>query len=626
MTLKTGSIRYLVKILSDVFVAYISIVFALLIKYEYFKYINIYYILIFIMIKIFMIYIFGNYSSLWRYTNLFDLTKIIIASFISTCILISWKLLTPSVKTNFNISFLILDFVIATILFCILRITTRTVSQRSYLKNIIRNFLNNNINLEGLAIIGAGDAGERILKEIHNSKKKKFNVIGLFDDDLSKVGKYVHGIKVHGTIEEIKYHSDIIDEIFICVPSANNNQMRRIIEICKSTGKKYRTLPSLAEIIDDTIKISGIRDVSMTDILGREEIKLDKKSISQFLLNKKILITGAGGSIGSELVRQCLGYKPGELLLLDNSEYNLFKIDNECKLLNKNRIVEIIPILADIKDKNCVEKYFIKYKPNIVIHAAAYKHVPMQEEFPWEAIFTNVIGSKNIIDLSHKYNVESFVLVSSDKAVKPANIMGATKRIAEMLIQDIQRISKTHFIAVRFGNVLCSSGSVIPIFQEQIKNGGPVNVTHPEMTRYFMSIPEASQLILQAASLGKGGEIFILKMGSPINIDYLARELIKLYGYEPDIDIKIQYTGVRPGEKLHEDLYLDYENFISTKHEKILVLNNNSKYTILDVNIKNLIDSANRHDKGNIEKYLSALIPEYIPHFNEKRLFTRINR
>ena len=359
-----------------------------------------------------------------------------------------------------------------------------------------------------------------------------------------------------------------------------------------------------------------LKFLSLLDLLGREEVELDKKSINKFIKGKRVLVTGAGGSIGSELVRQCIKFKPSVLVMMDTSELNLFQIDRE--IISEESNILFKPVLSDIRDFSVVDQVFNEFKPQIVFHAAAYKHVPMQEYFPWEAVKTNVFGTLNVSDLSVKYDVEKFVLVSTDKAVKPTNVMGATKRLAEMVTLNYNRKqNKTEFMAVRFGNVLGSSGSVIPIFQEQIKNGGPVTVTDPDMERYFMSIPEASQLILQAGSLGNGGEVFILDMGDPIKIIDIANELIRLSGFEPGADILIKYTGTRPGEKKIEELSLPTEKLDKTKHEKILVLNDSEItdeiLTSIIHDVKDLEDGLSGRTANQVRSLLSSILPEYVP-------------
>ena len=388
----------------------------------------------------------------------------------------------------------------------------------------------------------------------------------------------------------------------------------KIIDICKKAGKPFRTLPSVNEVMSGKLSINQLREVSVIDLLGRNEVEIDDSAINKYLKGKRVLITGAGGSIGSELVRQCLRFEPALLVMLDNSEYNLFNIERE--LLGKENNVLIKPLLSNIRDKDILSKVFSQYEPQVVFHAAAYKHVAMQEEFPWEAIKTNVNGTANLVKLSLEHNTEKFVLVSTDKAVKPINVMGATKRLAELICQGANSSYSTRFMAVRFGNVLGSSGSVIPIFQEQIKAGGPITITDPDMERYFMSVPEAAQLIIQAGSIGKGGEVFALDMGQPIKILDIANELIRLSGLEPDIDIPISFIGARPGEKQFEELFHDSETIQKTLHDKIFkirpTLNEDTVKSITKRIMGNEL-SGNEFNNNELRVTLANLVPEYTP-------------
>ncbi len=369
-------------------------------------------------------------------------------------------------------------------------------------------------------------------------------------------------------------------------------------------------------VIFSDVTLQSIRDVSYLDLLGRDEVQLDINAIESFIMGKRILITGAGGSIGSELVRQCLDYDPGSLVLLDNSEQNLFNIQQEVSFYETKTLIR--SVLANVRDKNLLQNTFQEYRPQVVIHAAAYKHVPMQELHPWSAVSTNVLGTLHLVQLANRFNADKFVLVSTDKAVHPVNIMGATKRLAEKVIQSVDmRESNTEFTAVRFGNVIGSSGSVIPIFRDQINRGGPVTITHPEMSRYFMSITEASQLILQAGSMeSKSGQIYLLDMGKPVRIKDMANDLIRLSGLEPEKDIPIIYTGLRPGEKLYEELVSKEEKAQSTDHKKIMVLNNgtnNMPWDIMKREIQSLVDISLKFDTDQIKRKLQQMIPDYTP-------------
>ena len=456
---------------------------------------------------------------------------------------------------------------------------------------------------------------EKIIREVRDNKKMKVIVVGIVDDDGSKIGATIHGVPILGSIEELTKLKVPFDEIIICIPTASNLEMRRIISICKATGKSYRTVPTFSELIGGKVSLKSVRDVSMVDLLGRKEVELDRSSISHYIYGKKVLVTGAGGSIGSELVRNCLTFDPDLLILLDQSEHNLFKIGRECE--QNSHPVSFQSILGDIRDKTLLRRVFSSFKPDVVFHAAAYKHVPMQEEHPWEAILTNIQGTLNLINASENSGVNRFVFVSTDKAVNPTNIMGATKRVAEKLIQSKAIDSKVKYMAVRFGNVIGSSGSVIPIFQEQIRNGGPITITNPKMQRYFMSISEAAQLILQAGAMGKGGEIYVLDMGRAVNIKDIAYELIRLSGLEPEKDISIEYIGSRPGEKMFEELHTDDENIIETGHDKIYMMKNGnrSNWDHFLKQVSAVINSAGSYNINKVTDELKKCIPAYTPDF-----------
>jgi len=467
-------------------------------------------------------------------------------------------------------------------------------------------------------LIGAGESGEFICKELINDPNHRMHPIGFLDDNRDLFGRTIHGKKVFGKISDLSEYIMDYDEALICCPNAPRKDTYRIIEICKNSGKPFKTLPSIQELVSGKLTVNQLREVSIIDLLGRNEIKLDQELINSYINGKRILITGAGGSIGSELVRQCLGYEPALMVMLDNSEYNLFQIERE--VLSKNTNVLTKPLLSNIRDIDILGKVFNEYEPQVVFHAAAYKHVAMQEEFPWEAIKTNVYGTTHLVKLSLEHNVEKFVLVSTDKAVKPINVMGATKRLAELVCLGANESFNTRFMAVRFGNVLGSSGSVIPIFQEQIKNGGPITITDPDMERYFMSVPEAAQLIMQAGSIGKGGEVFALDMGQPIKIIDIANELVRLSGLEPDIDIPISFIGARPGEKKLEELVHDEETVRSTLHEKILEIRQTITPEILkDISSRIMDGELTGHEFNNsqIRVSLSYLVPEYEPSNND---------
>ena len=498
---------------------------------------------IFLIVKVSCFHLFALYSGMWRYTSVWDLLNIFKGNVLASSIIV----VLVSYLYGFEYisrSLFVIDFILCSILISVVRLGIRLFF--SHLQDFLSTKEKSKTK-KNILIVGAGFSGQAILRQSLQNNIP-IRVIGFLDDDIGKIGRKIHGVSILSRIDEINKIEEKFDEIFICIPSANRIQMSRLVDLCKESGKPVKTLPSLSEVISEKVSFSQLRKVSILDLLGRDEVKLNIDSINKTFKGKRVVITGAGGSIGSELVRQCLNFSPSLLIMIDISELNLFEIDRQ---LNQNDTKTLLkPILCDIRDYSTLQDVFEEYKPQVVLHAAAYKHVPLQEKFPWEAIKTNIFGTFNLSEVSIEHKVEKFVLVSTDKAVRPTNVMGATKRIAEIIALYFNRDKKiTDFMAVRFGNVLGSSGSVIPIFQDQIKKGGPLTVTDPNMERFFMSIPEASQLILQAGSFGIGGEIFILDMGSPIRIIDIANQLIRLSGFEPEKDIEIKVTGARPGEK-----------------------------------------------------------------------------
>lgn len=420
-------------------------------------------------------------------------------------------------------------------------------------------------------IIGAGYAGRDIIKSIKQTMNEKYNIVGIIDDDKSKLNCSINGINVIGNRNQIVNicNKKEIDEIFFAISKIDKKKKKEILEICQETGKKIRILPTTEDIIRNKNMYQNLREVDIEDILGRDPVKLDNKKIGTLIEGKTILITGAGGSIGSELCRQIIKYNPSRMVLFDIYENNLYDIELELKSIYKH--IEIDAIVGSVRDLKKLESVFETYNPYLVFHAAAHKHVPLMENSPLEAIKNNVFGTYNVANCADKYKARKMILISTDKAVNPTNIMGATKRLCEMIIQVKNKTSKTEYAAVRFGNVLGSNGSVVPLFKKQIAEGGPVTVTHKDIIRYFMTIPEAAQLVLQAMSYAKGGEIFVLDMGEPVKIYDLAVSLIKLSGYEPDIDIPIVFTGLRPGEKLYEELLMKEEGLQKTENKKIFI-------------------------------------------------------
>ncbi|MFC4100421.1 polysaccharide biosynthesis protein [Paenibacillus xanthanilyticus] len=420
-------------------------------------------------------------------------------------------------------------------------------------------------------IIGAGDCGVIIAKEIMNNPNAELQIVGFIDDDAKKIKTRIFGIAVLGDRNDI---ADVVkstnaEEIIIAMPSVGREQVSEIIELCKDTSAKTKIIPGLSDLITGKVSVTSLRDVDVEDLLGREPVRPDLNGIAEYVENKIVLVTGAGGSIGSELSRQIASFKPKKLLLLGHGENSIYSIEMELRFNYPS--LQLETIIADVQDRSRIDEVFRLHNPRVVFHAAAHKHVPLMERNPAEAVKNNVFGTRNVADAADKYQVERFVLISSDKAVNPSSIMGATKRMAEMYIQSMDATSKTKFVAVRFGNVLGSRGSVIPRFREQIMNGGPVTVTHPDMVRYFMTIPEAVQLVIQAGAFAQGGEIFVLDMGAPVKILNLAEDVIRLSGYEPYQDIDIAFTGMREGEKLFEELLLNEEEITKTKHNRIFI-------------------------------------------------------
>lgn len=418
-------------------------------------------------------------------------------------------------------------------------------------------------------VVGAGEAGAMIIKEFQNSRYLDQKVCCVIDDNEAKQGKYLRGVKIMGGRDDIRYlaHELQIDEIIVALPSASQSQVKEILQICQETGCELKVLPGLYQMINGEISVSKLRKVEIEDLLGREPIKLQVDSVMGYVAGKVILVTGGGGSIGSELCRQIAAHKPKKLIIVDIYENNAYDIQQELK--RKSPELDLVVLIASVRNTHRMNSIFETYRPDIVYHAAAHKHVPLMEDSPNEAIKNNVFGTYKTAKAADKYGVKRFVLISTDKAVNPTNIMGASKRICEMIIQMMNNHSKTDFVAVRFGNVLGSNGSVIPLFKKQIEQGGPVTVTHPEIIRYFMTIPEAVSLVLQAGALAKGGEIFVLDMGEPVKILDLAKNLIRLSGYKPFEDIPIEFTGLRPGEKLYEELLMSEEGLRETENALI---------------------------------------------------------
>jgi FlaA1/EpsC-like NDP-sugar epimerase len=572
-------------------------------------------LLVFVLvIKTVIFGLFKQYRGWWRYVGISDLTGIVRASLVSTMLIFGlWVagLYIGPVRKGISSVFDISQAVFVVDMFC-------TVLLLAGLRMAIRLYYEEFRTVESgrlkrFLIVGAGNTGESLLREIHRMSVAEYEMIGFIDDDPAKQGIHIHDIPVLGTVEQLAEicTEKNIEEVAIAMPSATVQQRRRVVQVCQGTKVRFRTVPSMTDIASGRFRVSQIRDVDINDLLGREAIQLDTDSIETFIKGKTILVTGAGGSIGSEMCRQICHFGPKLLLLVEQAENPLFYIERELRETFPD--ITMTAVVCDITDQSRVEGIFEKYRPEIIIHAAAHKHVPLMEGNPGEAIKNNVVGSETVADAADKFGAGNFVMISTDKAVNPTSIMGSSKRVAELYVQDLNRTSKTHFVTVRFGNVLGSEGSVVPIFKKQIAQGGPLTVTHPEMKRYFMTIPEASQLVLQAASMGKGGEIFVLDMGEPVKIVDLARELITLSGFRPGEDIEITFTGLRPGEKLFEELSIKGEDMQETRHPKISIWKNMPMdRNRLRAKIAELVALAKTGEHDAIAAKIKELVPEYI--------------
>jgi FlaA1/EpsC-like NDP-sugar epimerase len=573
--------------------------------------------------KIVVFYMFDLYKGMWRYTSINDLLDIIKASGISTLLVVMVVAFTHGLAGFARAAFVI-DWVLTVFLIAGYRLGIRLyfwLGPRDRLSSfrLLTPFKFRKGERSGarkLLILGAGDCGEKIYREIEDNASLRYEVVGFLDDDLTKVGRLLHGVPILGTTSELKNLSKRVgaEETLIAIPSATSAQMRALLARCEESGLPSKTVPGMGELIDGKVSIKAIRDVDYRDLLGREVVRLEEDRIAGYVGKARVLVTGAGGSIGSELCRQICRFDPSCLILYERAESPLYEIDLE--LRTDYPEVKVVPILGDIRDRSQLSRALSDHRPQVVFHAAAYKHVPMMELQPWKAVRNNILGTRNVMDVSREHGVERFVLVSTDKAVRPANVMGASKRVAELLVQSQNGcgLGRTKFITVRFGNVVGSVGSVVPLFKKQIERGGPVTVTHPEVTRYFMTIPEACQLILQAGAMGEGGEIFILDMGTPVKIVDMAKDLIRLSGFEPDVDIKIEFVGLRPGEKLFEELITSGEGIVPTSHEKILVLRGQTcDQDRLNAVIEDLTKLAEEQNGAGIRAKLQEIVEDYRP-------------
>ena len=557
-----------------------------------------------VIIYLLSFYVFKLYGRIWRYASATELIAVVMANLVGSAVWYSISLYIGAVlpRSLYVFTFLLLIFFIGGIRMA-LRFYSYVMNKPKY-KQMQRK-------KNKVLIIGAGDAGAMLLREIERYHIANRKVVGFIDDDKNKTGKILLGVKILGTRDEIiKIAAEkSIDEIIIAMPSVKGKEIKAIINICKETNCKLTILPGLYEIIEGKVSISQLRPVDIEDLLGRDPVKLDTTAVKEYLAGKIVLITGAGGSIGSEIVRQVAKMQPKKLLLLGKGENSIYEITQELKINCPE--VKTVPIIADIRDKERIKAIMDYFKPQVVFHAAAHKHVPLMEYQPAEAVRNNILGTKVVADEAAAHNVETFVMISTDKAVNPTSVMGCTKRVAEMYVQSMNKNSGTRFVAVRFGNVLGSRGSVIPLFKKQIAKGGPVTVTHPDMKRYFMTIPEASQLVLQAGAMAKGGEVFVLDMGEPIRIYDLAKDLITLSGLIPDKDIEIKITGLRPGEKLFEELLSAEDGTEKTTHKKIFTARiKEIDKAGLDREIRRILEIT---DGEEVVAALQKIVPTYTP-------------
>lgn len=555
-----------------------------------------------VLVKLAIFYLFGLVRGWWRYVGMSDLADISKAATLSSAILYPFF---ESVFANsgYPRSVLAIDLALTILAMGGARFVVRAYTEHAQ----------SSVKREGAIVVGAGQAGSAIVRELKNNPSLLFKPVAFVDDDLTKTGIRIHGVRVFGQTSDLPRLIEELDAtcVLIAIPSATGPQVERIIRRCRECKVDFKILPALSERLDNTVSVKELRSLNVEDLLGRTPVLLDTESIRKRVEDKMLLITGAAGSIGSEIVRQAAKHHPRGLVLFERSENDLFKLCNE--LSEHFPTLNYVPVVGDILDVGTLRDTFAFHRPNSVFHAAAYKHVPMMERNCFQAVVNNIFGTYNVALVARQFRVEDFVMLSSDKAVNPTNIMGVTKRVAELILLGLQH-ETTRFVAVRFGNVLGSNGSVLPIFQQQVARGGPVRVTHPDAKRYFMTIPEAVQLVLQASTMGKGGEIFILDMGDPIRIQDLARNVIKLSGLQPDQDIQIAFTGLRPGEKLVEELLTEGEGITRTWHDKIRVLSS-SEVSFEQIRewldtLSALVEAKNMH--GLVSK-LCAIVPEYTP-------------
>lgn len=560
-----------------------------------------------LVIAIAIFWYFRLYHSLWQFASIIELKNIVLATIVdSLANIILFEVSGNSLpRSCYFIYFMLLTMFLGgeRFLYRLLRLKHSKIGFNIDNKEVK--------DLQKVMIIGAGLAGEKIYREIINSKQVYKQVMCFIDDDRNKQGRSVHGVTVYGGRDKIAEAAEKfgIEEILVAIPSADKKELADVLNICKETKCLIKKLPGMYELLNGNVHISDFKEVDVLDLLGRDPIEVNLEDIMGYVTDKVVMVTGGGGSIGSELCRQIAASKPKQLIIVDIYENNAYDIQLELK--EKYHDLNLEVMIASVRNTKRVDSLFKRFRPDIVYHAAAHKHVPLMEDSPNEAVKNNVFGTLNVVKVADKYNTKRFILISTDKAVNPTNVMGATKRICEMIVQSYNKKSKTEFVAVRFGNVLGSNGSVIPLFKKQIKAGGPVTVTHPDIIRYFMTIPEAVSLVLQAGAYAKGGEIFILDMGKPVKIADMARNLIKLSGFEPDVDIKIEYTGLRPGEKLYEELLMKEEGLQETPNKLIHIgkpIEMNEE--VFFERLKDLKEEA-YEEVEDIRSFIKELVPTY---------------
>lgn len=606
---KGKKMKCLLLILIDIFLINAAYLLSFYIRYEFnvrAEHIGIYIKTLPIIIAVYVIIlsIFKMYKSMWRIAGIDEVihgvSACIVAGLMNFVFMEFLPHRVPRVVTMLSCLFIII-FILS------VRLSYRVIGRLIAYFNALKT-----VGKENVLIIGAGHYAQILIGEIRAEESSKYNLIGLVDDNKNKINTYLNGFKVLGNTSNILeiISKKNIDLVLIAIPSLDGETRKTIISLCQEAKVKVKIMPSVSELLNEEINLNKMRNVDLRDLLGRPEINLDKDGISEYIKDKVVLVTGGGGSIGSELCRQIAKFSPKKLLILDIYENSAYDLQNELSRNMKELDKDVL--IASVRDKNRLEEIFETYKPEVIFHAAAHKHVPLMEFNPQEAIKNNVVGTLNLAECADKYGAERFVLISTDKAVNPTNVMGATKRLCEMIVQALNNKSKTEFVAVRFGNVLGSNGSVIPLFKNQIKNGGPITLTDEKMTRYFMLIPEAAQLVLQAGAYANGGEIFVLDMGQPVKIYDLAENLIKLSGLEPHKDIKIEVTGLRPGEKLYEELLMDEEGLTETKHNKIFIGKpGDFEIEDLKVLISELQEISKTNNKEVLMNQLAIVVPTY---------------